>query len=188
MCDPILCTDEHVYVCAWLFLITVRVRSHCPLHPAHTTSPEPSGPSLSTCIPQGEERTGIPVAFGSHPALNSPTFSFVFSPSIQPIVTSGLRALDYCVVLLENGPSIFFDSVHALSGLIFLWDVIHSGLIPYGELDPAPLSPISCRSQCLVITHGPAQGQDCLLNPVVIRICCPIVACPQKSPHAHIVI
>lgn len=179
MCDPILCTDEHVCVCAWLFLITVRVRSHCPLHPAHTTSPEPSGLSLSTCIPQGEERTGIPVAFGSHPALNSPSFS---------LVTSGLRALDYCIVLLENGPSIFFDSVHGLSGLIFLWDVIHSGLIPYGELDPAPLSPISCRSQCLVITHGPAQGQDCLLNPLVIRICCPIVTCPQKSPHARIVI
>lgn len=39
----------------------------------------------------------------------------------------------------------------------FLWDVIHTGLTPYGELDPAPLRPISCRSQCLVVTHGPAR-------------------------------
>lgn len=79
MCDPILCTGEHVYVCAWLFLNTVRVSSHCPLHLAHTPSPKPSGPSLCTCMAQGEERTGIPVAFGSHPSLNSPSFSFVFS-------------------------------------------------------------------------------------------------------------
>lgn len=89
---------------------------------------------------------------------------FPISPANSHKWPSGLRLLWGFV---RKWPLHLSGDVHVVSGLIDLWDIIHSGFTPHSDFDLAPLSPVSCRSQCLIVTHGLAQGQNCLLSPLV---------------------